>query len=370
MDIKENIIAIRSRNIREADKAFDEFMAKTECCFNERSLVEPKLYKNCTPAELEKVTEQLLKDVCPSTPFRPEDIKLVSGNKFPDIMATDYYGVEVKSTNKNKWTSTGSSIVETTRSELVERIYMLFGNLGSEPPKFRCKPYQDCLSGIAVTHAPRYLIDMCLHEEETILSKMETSYDDFRTLDEKSKISKVRSYYLRKARQENKIEMPWWMGEDGDADRTSCINLSIFSDQSKTVKLDLTMRAFILFSSIFDKDTSVRYKQIALWLCNRYSLICHNMRDSFTAGGVAIIGNLRCPKIVGNLIKHSKTIKKLLDHPDIDIVEDIRDYWDFDYDEQDYYSSWLNMVERAFNHNPDLKHINIRKLIAQQETLI
>ncbi len=365
MKIKENIIAIRNRNIGEANKAFDDFMAKTECCFNERSLGQPKLYKNCSPTELEKVTEQLLKEVCASTPFRPEDIKLVSGNKFPDIMTTDYYGVEVKSTNKNKWTSTGSSIVETTRSELVERIYMLFGNLGSEPPKFRCKPYQNCLSGIAVTHSPRYLIDMSLREDETILSRMRTNYDEFRLLDEKSKISQVRSYYKQKAKNEKKIEMPWWMGDDGDTDRSSCINLSIFSDQSATIKLNLTIRAFILFSSIFDRDASVRYKQIALWLCNRYSLICHNMRDSFTAGGVATIGNLRCPKIVGNLIKHSKAIKALLDHPDIDIIEDIRDYWDFDYDEKDYYSSWLNMIEKAFRENSELKHINIRELISR-----
>ncbi len=369
METHENIITIRNRDINEANKAFDEFMVKAENCFNERSTYNPNLYKGCSPSELEKVTEQLLKDVCPSTPFLPQDIKLVSGHSFPDIMATDYYGVEVKSTAKNKWTSTGSSIVELTRNVSVERIYMLFGNLGNNPPAFRCRPYQECLSNIAVTHSPRYLIDMCLDGNNSILAKMNIDYDSFRILDENKKIAKVRSYFKQKAKSENKIEMPWWMGDSSDSDQQiNNVNISIFSDQSADVKTDLKRRAFILFASIYDKDTSVRYKQIALWLCNRYSLICHNVRDLFTAGGmICEINGKRLskpyPKIVGNLLDYKDGIVNLLKNPDYDIIEDIKDYWDFDYDSNDYYNSWMNMVENAFRNNPDLKGIPIRELL-------
>ena len=168
----ENIIAIHNRSIDEANRAFADFMCKTEACFNERSRENPALFRDCSPSELEKVTERILKEVCHSTPFRESDISLVAGHTFPDIMTTNMYGVEVKSTNKDKWTSTGSSIVESTRSEDVERIYMLFGSLGSTPPSFKCRPYQECLKGIAVTHSPRYLIDMMLNDEENIFRKM------------------------------------------------------------------------------------------------------------------------------------------------------------------------------------------------------
>ena len=174
LNSNENIIAIRNRDIHEADEAFAEFMQMAEDGFNDRSNADPQLYKNITAAELEVETERLLKEIAPVTPFRPEEIKLVSGHSFPDVMAEKYYGVEVKSTQSSKWTSTGSSIVESTRDVNVENIYMLFGRLGGNPPEFRCRPYEDCLSNIAVTHSPRYMIDMEIRDrqEETIFEKL------------------------------------------------------------------------------------------------------------------------------------------------------------------------------------------------------
>ena len=162
----ESIVAIHKREVHSVSKAFAEFMSLSENEFNLRSKNNPKLYKGLSPSKLEEVTRDLLKDVAPITPFRPEDITLVSGHSFPDIMATNYCGVEVKSTKDDKWTSIGSSIVESTRNATVENIYMLFGKLGGNPPEFKLKPYQDCLSEIAVTHSPRYVINMELSEKE------------------------------------------------------------------------------------------------------------------------------------------------------------------------------------------------------------
>ena len=311
MNREENIVTIRNRDINEANKAFADFMHKTEECFNEKSKKNPMLYRNCSPSELEKVTEQILLEVCPSTPFRRADIRLVAGHSFPDIMTTDIYGVEVKSTNKDKWTSVGSSIVESTRSELVERIYMLFGSLGSNPPAFRCKPYQECLSNIAVTHSPRYLIDMDMGKNECIFSKMHVDYDLFRKLEENEKISKVRQYYIQKAKQERKAEMPWWMGE------TASVNLAFYNDLSTFEKEKMMIRCYIIFYSMYDSDPQSRYKRIALWLCNHYSLLCPNMRDFFSAGGVCNIlykGKYRqYPHIVGEVVEKVPIIKKILE---------------------------------------------------------
>ena len=75
---------------------------------------------------------------------------MVSGASFPDIVAKKYYGVEVKSTIKNQWKSIGSSILESTRDQNVERIYLTFGKLG-KPVAFRSRPYEQFLSGISVT---------------------------------------------------------------------------------------------------------------------------------------------------------------------------------------------------------------------------
>ena len=362
MNKEESIIAIRNRDINEANRAFADFMHKTEKCFNERSRSNPKLYKSCSATELEKITEQILKDVCPSTPFRPNDIKLVAGHTFPDIMTTEMYGVEVKSTNKDKWTSVGSSIVESTRSEFVERIYMLFGSLGSNPPAFRCKPYQECLSNIAVTHSPRYLIDMDLSQKDNIFSKMQTDYDSFRIMDENDKISRVRDYYIQKARKEHKTEMPWWMGE------STSVNLSIYNDVSLEIKRDLGVRSYILFPSLFASDTSHAYKCVALWLCNRYSLLCYNMRDLFSAGGKMKTLNGKplekpFPGAVGKLLDRHEDIEALLKHPDKEILQDIHDYWDFRHKNLDLYGTWIKKIESVFAENPEMKDVNIRCLL-------
>ena len=138
---EENIITVRNRNLQKADEAFADFMFMLESYLNEKAAAIPGTY-------------------CGRTPFRVEEIRLVSAQYFPDIIAEKYYGVEVKSTKENHWTSTGSSIVESTRDKNVENIYMLFGKLGGKTAEFKCRPYEDCLSDIAVTHSPRYLINM------------------------------------------------------------------------------------------------------------------------------------------------------------------------------------------------------------------
>ena len=83
--------------------------------------------------------------------------------------------------------------------EHVDDIYMLFGKLGGKVPEFKCRPYEEVLCDIAVTHSPRYLINMELSENETIFSKMGTTYDEFRT--SADSISQVRKYYRERAKE-------------------------------------------------------------------------------------------------------------------------------------------------------------------------
>lgn len=229
-------------------------------------------------------------------------------------------------------------------------------------PEFMCKPYQQCLSNIAVTHAPRYLIDMNLNLEDNIFSKMQTEYDDFRLLPEAEKITKVRQYYMGKAKAEGKYDMPWWMGE------TTSVNLSFYNDLPISQKNDIFVRACILFKSIYEKDSNKRYRQISMWLCNGYSLLCPNMRDFFSAGGRVSVINGKAlekpyPHIVEEILKYHKRIKALLCHPDEEILWGIQDYWDFKYNKYDLYDSWLNMVESCFRVNPQLAEVPIRSLL-------
>lgn len=108
---EKTIIAIRKEDVVAADSAFSYLMRKTEDNLNEKARRNVQEYKNLTASQLEDVSKTTIQECCEGTPFRHDEIKLISGFRFPDIIAEQYYGVEVKSTNKNHWTSTGSSFV-------------------------------------------------------------------------------------------------------------------------------------------------------------------------------------------------------------------------------------------------------------------
>lgn len=353
----ENIIAIRNRDISEANAAFAEFMQMTEDGFNERSSANPKLYKGISPSQLEEVTEQLLKEIAPSTPFRPEEIKLVSGHSFPDIMTEKYFGVEVKSTQSNKWTSTGSSIVENTRDSNVENIYMLFGKLGGTPPEFRCRPYQDCLSNVHVTHSPRYIIDMEIRDkqEKTIFEKINVPYSQFHKHEDKIEI--IRDYYIQKSLMEGKHEMPWWVGkktiESDENDITPSI--SLMSNKSVMEKRDLKAQMAILFPQVLKGD----YDSAALWLCTHRYLLDLHLRDAFSAGGQwkYLNGSLLrypLPSVIGNLQLLMPFIKACLKtNKDLEYLE----FNPSLYGKTNKLDLWINQVCKLFENDKEFASI-------------
>ncbi|HIH11290.1 TPA: hypothetical protein HA241_03810 [Candidatus Woesearchaeota archaeon] len=129
-----------------------------------------KRFRGQSSSDFEKEVYSSLLISAKNTEFEGT-IQLVTGHRFPDIVVKQYYGVEVKITKQDHWRSTGNSVLETTRIEGVEKIYLFFGKLIT-PPQFKFRKYEECLYNIAVTHSPRYLIDMELNEGNTIFDKM------------------------------------------------------------------------------------------------------------------------------------------------------------------------------------------------------
>ena len=364
--ISENIIAIRKRDISKANEAFADFMSLTEKCLNDKVKNNHNLYKDCGGTKMEAVALSALHEVAPQTPFRPEEIKLVSGAKFPDIQAEQFYGVEVKTTSSNSWKSVGSSIVESTRIEDVSMIYMLFAKLGGEFAEFRCKPYEDCLDNISLTHQPRYQIDMELEEKNrmNIFQKMKIDYNTFRVLEEKKKIQKVRQYF-RSATKDG-YEMPWWIGDE-ESETSVPMTIRFLNDLTTEEKKSITVRMFILFPELFSNQGKTKYKRAALWLCSRQALICSNIRDFFTAGGqLKEIGNHRfenaVPQILKRLYDCKDDVLALLRHPDQALVDDIGELWTIECAPRYYEGCWKNAMLNVFKANPGLEGIKFEDL--------
>ena len=334
---QENVISIRKRDVSLADEAFADFMNKVEVELNRRAIADPVHFRSLSPNHLETVSVNCMKEIAPSTPFRPEEIRLVSGVAFPDIVTETYYGVEVKSTQSNHWKSTGSSIIETTRNKNVESIYMLFGKLGGKP-EFRCRPYEDCLYDITVTHSPRYLIDMNIDKKNTIFAKMHTTYDELRT--SKDSIAQVRRYYRDLIRTNNKNVMPWWLDEVEEKSNNLIVR-HITSINAKE-KQNIIAQIYLLFPSCMIESC---YIEPAMWLVAYHKIVCHNMRDYFSSGGKAHYLNGKklstpMPAIVKRFLDIAPTIKKKINLmiSELDIFNpDILKGGDF-------YLNWVNQV--------------------------
>lgn len=339
-----NIIAVYNKNRQVALEEFDSLMKKTDSYMN-KIAQSTNHYIGCDSKLLEKETVIAMKENCKNTLFIPEDIQLVSGQRFPDIVAAKHFGVEVKSTKDNKWISTGSSIAESTRIEDVAHIYMLFGKLGGNPIEFKCKPYQDCLYDIAVTHSPRYLIDMEIPQEKTIFAKMGVEYDKFRLSEDP--INTVRTYYLEKIKKERRVATPWWIGSDIIASPT--LRLWTKGALNQEEQNNYKAQLLILFP---EEICNSEYNRATLWLCVRHSIINTHFRDLFTAGGKVKINGQYCPAIIKRILKVAPTVKHILSLYDlqIDIKENNPDL----FYAKDKYAFWAKQISTQY---PQIKQL-------------
>lgn len=269
------------------------------------------------------------------TPFE-NSIELVSGQKFPDIVANQFYGVEVKTTKSNHWKSIGSSVAEGTRVEGVERIFMLFGKMCS-PVEFMCRPYEDCLSDVVVTHSPRYQIDMTLKAGETIFDKINVPYDDLRK--QEDPIKTVLKYYKSQLKEG---ESTWW---SGDNEPVNQMIIRLWNHLSSFERENYMIKGFCLFPELLGNKQD-KFNRFAIWLPTKESIVCPNVRDVFTAGGTGTLlfdkklySSL--PQIFVKLDRNIDKIRTSLNGIEPDLLNE---YWETKINLPNLYSQWCDLI--------------------------
>ena len=205
-------------------------------------------------------------------------IRRTWSHSFPDIIANRFFGIEVKMTKENKWTSLWNSIFEGLREDEVEKIHILFGKFWWEK-SVKHRLYQDCLSNIAVTHSPRYTIDMELWNTESIFGKMNIEYDDFRLNSEQVKI--LKDYYKTLWK---KWEWLWWIDSDWKEKISSPV-IRQYKNMSIEEKTDFIIDVIILFPEIFWTKNQTKFEKPCDFLMKEYGAVCPNIRDIFSAWG-------------------------------------------------------------------------------------
>lgn len=345
---------IIAENPKPSIEEFRQLMLKIDKCLNEQASKNPDYFRNNPGVKLEPLVADAAKKCAIKTNFEGS-INLISGASFPDIQAANLYGIEVKSTEKNQWTSIGSSILESTRIKDVERIYLTFGKLGDENVEFRSKPYEECLSGISVTHYPRYQINMDLKAGDTIFDKMNIPYDRLRTMDDP--VQPVAAYYKKNLRPGESL---WWAGSATEYVNTSVSPvIRLWNSLTSDEKWHYEAVLYSFFPETITGNKGQKYYKAVLWLAAQ-GIVFHNFRDSFSAGGRVDIltksGNLYyVPRIFYNIQTH---VKEMFDILTKTPAAELSDFWEVNVG-GDRIEQWIALVLSYVNSEEDKKRIRV-----------
>jgi hypothetical protein len=323
---------------------FETLLSMTIKGLQKEAKTNKEQYLNLLGVKLEKAVYDIMCEQSRHTPFE-DTIELISGFKFPDIIANNFYGVEVKSTKQNHWTTTGNSILENTRIEDIQKIYMLFGKLHT-PIEFKFRLYEECLSDVIVTHSPRYAVNMNLKKGKTIFDKISVEYDNIRTASNPFKPFK--DYYRKKLKSGQEL---WWIDEQEY--KPDSIIFRIWNTIPKQEKDKLRIQGYAYFPEILGRK-QIKFDRFTLWLSIRKRIICPNIRDLFTAGGQGNIQieNITLTKVPKVLIRFFTNIDVIITELINSEIDDINYIWKTNYSSKaKIYNKWVKDIVKSASMN-------------------
>jgi hypothetical protein len=311
---------------------FSDLVDKTTRKLNDDSKKRMSYYLGRNWSQLEDNVKEILDIVSVGTPFEGTIIK-VSGQRFPDIVISKYYGIEVKSSKDESWITLGGSVKESTRVEDVERIFITFGKL-TNPVEFRSRPYEDCLYDVVMTHSPRYRIDMNLEQGNSIFDKMNISYNDLRNAE--NPVNEIINYYRESL---NEGEGLWWIKS------TTSLKVKFMSSLSSNEKKQIRIKGLSLFPCIFSNSPS-KYDRFTMWLMENYNIISPSMRDLFSSGGKgSIVGKNQVfsdiPKVIMNVNNNNTDIIDTINNTTKDVLIET---WNERKIYNDRLGQWIDLV--------------------------
>lgn len=326
-----------------SENPIDEFNTLLNKTLNELTTEAKKKeneYKKLEGNKLEPKVYEIMVSNAKNTPFE-NTIELISGQKFPDIIAQKYFGVEVKTSKQDHWTTTGNSVLETTRVDGIEKIFLLFGKM-YPPIEFRYRNYEDCLSEVVVTHSPRYLIDMNLKDGNTIFDKIEIPYNVLRK--KSNPIKPILDYYKKQLKEGEEV---WWI--DQNEEKSKNLIIKFWNSLTMSQRNYYKAIGMVLFPEIFYSD----FNRFALWLYDSQSIICPNIRDQFSAGGQhTITWQNTTYKNIPQILKRLSELKEnIISIFNTTKSQNFYDYWEIPQIKNPR-EDWIDLVHQNLKKNP------------------
>lgn len=241
---------------------------------------------------------------------------------FPDIVIEcsdgSKFGIEVKSSSSSSsrnWKINGNSVLGSTEKD-VSDIYIIFGKTAIGNQGFRYKRYEDAIANVAVTHSPRYTIDMDLATGDTFFAKSGLSYKQI--AESEDPIGLITTYFKSQGQR------AWWLSESTPA------AIRMFSELSSQEQATLLGYCFAHFPEVFSCSPQ-KYHRCAMWLVAERSVVSASLRDNFTAGGrVDLVLNGahydNIPRIFSNLRDYRFEFMKALEEA---TAEELCEDWSY-----------------------------------------
>lgn len=275
--------------------------------------------------DFEKTVYNALCSAAEGTKFE-EKISETSETEFPDIVAGELYGVEVKRTKSKRLTTSGNSIFEQTRDDMVKFIYIVIGNRNDVV----WRRYEETLEKIVVTHSPRYLINA--NASTTVFEEMGISYDAFRNLDQQAKMDRVRPLYAERSL--------WWLSQ-----AVTTQPIRFFSSLSRKERDFLAAKSMILCPEIFDKSRPHKYQRVSV-IALSMGVVVPNVRDLFSAGGRESMDGQEYPQVFKRAVGIQVDLRNALGSLEI---EQIEEFWECaaKKDFEDRWQQWIGLVDES-----------------------
>ncbi|HRK33764.1 MAG TPA: restriction endonuclease [Candidatus Hydrogenedentes bacterium] len=201
---------------------------------------------------------------------------------FPDI-ALGKFGVEVKFTTNDTWRSVANSVFESTSSDEVENIYVVFGKMGGNPA-VNWDKYDNCVIHVRTSHVPRFEVE--IRPKESLFQKMKISYRDFRRLSIYERMEHIRKYARGRLKKGERL---WWLDDKLDDGHTLPIQARLYMSLKQEEKRRLRAEAALLCPQIVKPSRSKhKYDDVTLYLLTYHGVLCPQARDLFSAGSVAM----------------------------------------------------------------------------------
>lgn len=260
----------------------------------------------------------------------PWEIQYISGHKFPDIVARinerQALGIEVKtlSLRNDSWKVMGGSIMESTRIPDVSRIQVFCAK--QNPFQIKYRPFEECVSSVAVTHSPRYMLDMNLGNNDSLFNKINKSYDSIRQM--QNPFDAFKSYLIESKKNakdsEDDENSPWWYSPEAQEVSAQDVDEQLFAEDLINSKIHFWNELTSEEKDRYKAEMIVKsprvitgdYNYACKWLLKSKGIINPSFRDTFSAGGQVILFGVKVPKIIANINRWKNEIASVFNASD------------------------------------------------------